>query len=296
MLSRPWSEFCNVHSTLLTWNILNKKETHIIVNGKFDNCKNYTENCLVWFNSSTSRESSIVKQKFIVAFWSVQQTVKCSNVNTKLCAPCTILHLRDMNGLRWIILAGGCHSKPIGLPARHNCTMVLEVPDEVPDGEYAGQSSVWTAFELGNTCVRQIEDGTALDHSPWHCAARHCLFKMGPRYGRRARSVNRLRLLRMVCVNTWALWRFGVSAAVLVDGLRWSQRCLKRICQSFEGVTLEGSPLRGGWFQVVPISCRRCLNHRIVVCGTLKRLMPSAFLKLVCSIPIVLSLSKMVKP
>ena len=246
-----------------------------------------------------------------MAFCSFQQTVKCSYVNTKLCAPCTILHLRDMNGLRWIILAGGCDSKPIGLPARHNCTMVLEVGhvtlyhnqwgpspmlDEVPHGEYAGQSSVWTAFELGNTCVRQIEDGTVLYRSPRHCAARHCLFKMGPRYSRRARSVNRLRLLRMVCVNVWAWWRPGVPPTVLVDGLRWSHMCLRRICQSFEGVALEGSPLRGGWFQVVPISFRRCLNHIIVVCGTLKRLMPFAFLKLVCNIPTVLSLSKMVKP
>ena len=39
---------------------------------------------------------------------------------------------------------------------------------------------------------------------------------------------------------------------------------------------------------VVPISCRQCLNHGIIVCVTLKCLAPSATLKLVCSIPIVL--------
>ena len=38
-------------------------------------------NCLVWVKLATCRESSIAKQKFIVAFCSVQQTVKCSKVN-----------------------------------------------------------------------------------------------------------------------------------------------------------------------------------------------------------------------
>ena len=74
---------------------------------------------------------------------------------------------------------------------------------------------------------------------------------MGPRYSRRARSVTRLRWLRMVSVDIRALWRFGVPATVLwmvitdltgvwgiygnplttwflevvhyVDGSRWSQ-------------------------------------------------------------------------
>ena len=47
----------------------------------------------------------------------------------------------------------------------------------------------------------------------------------------------------------------------------WSpltHRCLRRIWQSFDGVVPWGSAL-WWWFQVVPISCRRCLNHRIVV-------------------------------
>ena len=80
-------------------------------------------------------------------------------------------------------------------------------------------------------------------------AAHRCLFSMGPRYGRRARSVNRLRWLRIVDIR--ALWRPGflqqflwmVSAdpiivwgeyanplttwflevAHYVDGTRWSQ-------------------------------------------------------------------------
>ena len=101
--------------------------------------------------------------------------------------------------------------------------------------------------------------------------------------------------LRMVCVDIRPIWRTGLSATVLVDGLHWSHKCLRRICQSFDGVVPGCSPLRG-WFQVVPILWRRCLNHRIVVCGTFKHLTTSAVLKLVCSIPMVLSLSTMMGP
>ena len=36
----------------------------------------------------------------------------------------------------------------------------------VQDGEYAGQSSVWTAFDLRKSCVRQIEKGKALYRNP----------------------------------------------------------------------------------------------------------------------------------
>ena len=56
---------------------------------------------------------------------------------------------------------------------------------------------------------------------------------------------------------------------------------------NIDGVVPGGSPLRG-WFQVVPIPCRRCLDHRIAVCGTLKCLVLSAVHKLLCSTPTVL--------
>ena len=85
------------------------------------------------------------------------------------------------------------------------------------------------------------------------------------------------------------------SATVLVDGFHWSHRCLRQICQVFDGVVPRGSSLRW-WFEVVLISFGRCLNHRIVVCGTLKRLAPSAVLKLVCSKLTDLSLKTMVMP
>ena len=79
----------------------------------------------------------------------------------------------------------------------------------------------------------------------WSLVARRGLFRMGPRYGRRACSVNRLRWLRMVCVDIRPSWRPSVSATVLVDGFHWSQRCLGRICQSFDGAVPGGSPLGG---------------------------------------------------
>ena len=124
----------------------------------------------------------------------------------------------------------------------------------------------------------------------WSLAAHRGLFRMGPRYDRRARSQNRLRWLAMVWMGIRALWRPGLSATVLVDGLNGSHKCSRRISQSFDGMFPGGSPLRG-WFQAVPIPYRWFLNHRIVVCGTLKRLVPPAVFKLVCSIPIALCLS-----
>ena len=61
-----------------------------------------------------------------------------------------------------------------------------------------------------------------LSITQWSLAARRCLFRWGPWCGRRTRSVNRLRRLRMVCVDIWALWRPRASATVLVDGLHRS--------------------------------------------------------------------------
>ena len=81
---------------------------------------------LVWVKSAIYRESSLAKQKFIVAFSSVQQTVKCIKVNNccdKPCASCTTRHLRGMNGLRWVILACGMSFQTSWI-TRHNCTMV----------------------------------------------------------------------------------------------------------------------------------------------------------------------------
>ena len=65
-------------------------------------------------------------------------------------------------------------------------------------------------------------------------------------YGRRARSVNRLIWLRMVCVYIRALWRPGASATVLVDSLHWSRRCrcLRQKCQSCDDVIPGSSLLR----------------------------------------------------
>ena len=64
---------------------------------------------------------------------------------------------------------------------------------------------------------------TQLDAFTWkYVMMSAILFRMRHRYGRRARSVSCQRWLGVVCVDVRALRRSGVSAAVLVDGLRWS--------------------------------------------------------------------------
>ena len=117
-------------------------------------------------------------------------------------------------------------------------------------------------------------------------AARRFLlrFRMVPCTGRWTPSVIR-KSSKMITHGLCASWRPGVSVTVLWDDLHRSHRCLRWICQSCEGVVPIGHPLRG-WVHVAPRSCRRCLNHRCVVCDILKRLAPYAALKLVCSIPI----------
>ena len=147
--------------------------------------KTAPRNCLIWFKSAICRESSCAKKKFIVAFCSLQQTIECCKVNNgcdKSCASCTTLHLRGMNGLRWVILACGMSSQTSWI-TRHNCSMVSGGGscdliwqsvrslanvrfDGVQDIEYTGQGSVWTAFDLWKSCVRQIEKGQAWHRNP----------------------------------------------------------------------------------------------------------------------------------
>ena len=93
-------------------------------------------------------------------------------------------------------------------------------------------------------------------------------------------NVNRLRWLCMISADIRALWTPGVSVTVLKDGLHWSHSYLRQICQSYDDAVPGCSPVCG-WFQVVLIFCKRCLDYKIVVRGTLKRLAPSAVFKLV---------------
>ena len=88
--------------------------------------KTIQTNCLVWIKLAICQESSFAKQTFIVAFCSVQQTIKCSKVNNGCDKPCssgTTRHLQGMNGLRWVILACGMSSQTSWI-TRYNCTMV----------------------------------------------------------------------------------------------------------------------------------------------------------------------------
>ena len=85
--------------------------------------KTALKNCVV---SAICHKSPFAKQKLIMAFCSVQQTVKCSKVNDgcdKPCASCTTLHLYGMNELRGVILVCGMSSHTSWI-TRHNCTMV----------------------------------------------------------------------------------------------------------------------------------------------------------------------------
>ena len=270
------------------------------------NCQRY---CLIWAKSAICRESSFVKQRLIVVFCSVQQSVKWrrSIMVATYCVPhALLLHFRGMNGIRWVTLACGMLSQTSWI-TRHNCTMacwggssdlIWQSVRFLAGVEWgAGRwvcllgycmDCIWSKY-LCKSCVRKEGRCTVTQSS---LAAHRCLLRMGPRYGRRARSVNHLWWLRLVCTDIRALWRPGVSTTVRVDSLHQSHR---RKYQSCDGVVPGSSPLRV-WFQVVLIIFRRCLDHRIVVCGTLKRLAPSAVLKLVCSIPITLSLSTMVRP
>ena len=55
-------------------------------------------------------------------------------------------------------------------------------------------------------------------HNQWTLAARRWLFRTGPRYGRGVHSVNRLRWLRMVCMDIHALWLPGFPQQFLWMG------------------------------------------------------------------------------
>ena len=244
--------------------------------------KTTQRNCLMWVISATCCGSSITKQNFLVAFCSVQRTVTCKKVNNGCEKPRTSMHNSTFPWHYWII--------------RHNYTMlsgsgwrdlIWRAMRSLADVRWGTRR--WVRWS--GQCMDFIWSREVLCGADWETkglAARRYRFRICAQYRCRGHSVNRLWWLRVVCVYIRALWRPGVYATVLVDGLDWSHRCLRRICQSFDGVVPGGSPLCG-WFQLIPISCRRCLNHSIVVCGTLKRLARSAVFKLVCSISIVLS-------
>ena len=154
---------------------------------------------------------------------------------------------------------------------RHNCTMAsgggsrdLVWPsmrshaDGVQECEYAGQGSVWSALDLWKSCVRQIEKGMALYRNAmepcstsvpiqeWVLVVRHAvLIAWDDCHG--------------LCGYSGVMTSW-FSSTSLADGFYWSQISLGLICLSFDGVRVSGGGSLRRWFQVVPISCRRCLN------------------------------------
>ena len=124
-----------------------QEETHISFNGNFIGLKTGHRNYLVWVKSVMCRELSFTKQMFSMAFCYVQQTVKYSKVMSFQTS--------------WII--------------RHNCTpsyvdvghVTLSVHQWGPSSMLDEvQGSVWTAYDLRKSCVRQIEKGKALYRHP----------------------------------------------------------------------------------------------------------------------------------
>ena len=111
--------------------------------------------------------------------------------------------------------------------------------DGAQDCEYDGQASVWIKFDLDKSCVWQIEKRKALYCHPVEPCSTPLNIQDGASFGRRKSGVNYLWWLRVVLVYDLALWRPAVSTTVLVDGLHWSHRCLRRICHSFDGMVLE---------------------------------------------------------
>ena len=161
--------------------------------------------------------------------------------------------------------------------------------DGIPDDEYAGQGSIWTAFDLRKSCVRQIEKGKALYRNLVEpCSTPLAIQDMASIY-----SVSCLRFLRM---SVWILRRYEVQGfwqyflwMVSTDPIVvWDEYANPLSAWLFEVAHYVGG---SRWSQSLV-----GLNHRIFFCGTQKRLPPFAVLKLICSISIVLSLSTMVRP
>ena len=142
--------------------------------------------------------------------------------------PRALLCISGMGGMRWVILASGVSGLPdIIAPWFLEVDYVKVYGNQwgpslmlygVPDGEYAGQGSAWTAFDVGKCCVRQIEKQMYCTVTRWSLAAHRCLFSMGTR----TRGVSRLRWVRIVCVDVRTFWRpcfcksyFGLSSLII---------------------------------------------------------------------------------
>ena len=153
-------------------NILNKNRT-IIITGNLIIIKLPKESVWYGLNQRIVLNHPLPNNIF-VAFCSVQETVKCSKVNNgcdKPCASCTTQYVREIRV--------GCNHKPPGWPGITE-PWYLEVGhvtlsgnhwgpslmrDEVLDDEHAGHGSIFTAFDLRKSCVRQIGKGKVLNRN-----------------------------------------------------------------------------------------------------------------------------------
>ena len=152
-----------------------QKKCTSILKGNLIIVKTTQSNCLVW--------------------------VKSANCD-KPCASCTTRHHLGMNGLRWVILVCWMSSQ-ISWITRFNCSMGYMTVGTLARAVYRLHlihgSPVWGRLRKKRRCTV----------TQWSHAARRCRFTMGPRYGSRVRSLNRLRWLRVVYVDIRVLWRPG---------------------------------------------------------------------------------------
>ena len=174
----------------------------------------------------------------------------------------------------YLFLSVGCHPKSPGLSGI-TAPWFLEVGhltlsgnqwglspmlDGIPDDEYAGQGSVWTAFDLRKSCVRQIEKGKAL----YRNLVEPCSTPLAIQDMASICTVSCLRFLRM---SVWILRRYEVQGfwqyflwMVSTDPIVvWD-----KYANSLSAWLFEVAHYVGGsrWSQSLV-----GLNHRIVVCG-----------------------------
>ena len=149
-------------------------------------------------------------------------------------------------GLDAYFLPVGCHPKAprlLGITA----PWVLEVGHVVLSGNRysTGYKSTLTRavnglhFIYGSPVWGRMRTERHCTLTQWSHAARRCLFRMGPRYGRPACRVNRLRWLHVICVDIGAWWHPAFFATVPVDDHHGSHMCLRRICNPLMAWFLE---------------------------------------------------------
>ena len=227
-------------------NILNKKDTHQL---RWEiSMKVAWRNCMVWIESVICLESTFTKQRFIVTYYAGQQTIKCSKANNRY-------DKRVPNALFCISFHGwGQMSLDLVLDRLQESEKLARSGFHLISG-----SPVWGRLRKEKRCPAEMSA-----HNLGHRAR--------PQFGSRCPR-NFWTSIPAITMHYTPNHHIYIAALVLLSTAGVGiMRC---ICQSRAAIVSRSRPLYG-WFLVIPISCRRCFNHGIVLCGTLKRLALSA--------------------